>query len=172
VPESNSSTESRFVVARLGRPHGLDGYLGLYVDEADSVHFAPDNSVLIDGRPYQVGALRRTDRGYQVRFVGVENREAAEEIRGLDIEVATRRQLGPDEYWPEQLAGLQLRDSEGNQIGRVIELVFGSAQDRLAVEVDGSHYEIPFVDNFVPVVDLEGGYVEVNPIPGLIEPLI
>lgn len=170
MPGSNSSTESPFVVARLGRPHGLDGFLGLYVDDADAVYFSEGNSVLIEGRPYVVGALRRVDRGYQVLFEGVRGREAADELRGLDVSVTSRRELGPDEYWPEDLSGLDVMDTEGNKVGRVIEFVAGSAQDRLAVEVDGGRYEIPFVADLVPRVELAAGYVVVSPIPGLIEP--
>lgn len=170
MPESNSSTDSGFVVARLGRPHGLDGYLGLYVDEADIVHFQPTNTVLVEDRPHAVRAIRRTDKGHQVQFEGVSTREQAEQIRGLTISVTERRDLADDEFWPEDLAGLEVRSS-GTAIGKVTELVEGAAQDRLAVEIDSNRYEIPFVAELVPTVDVAGGYVEIALIPGLIEPL-
>lgn len=171
MPESNSSTEKGFVVGRLGRPHGLDGFLGLYADESEIAHFDPGKTVSIEDRPYQVRAVRRTDRGFQVQFENVSTREAAEQIRGQDIIVGVRRQLGDDEYWPEQLAGLLVRDETGRQIGVVKRWVPGSAQDRLAIEVDGSEFEVPFVAEFVPSVVVDEGYLEIRPIPGLIEPL-
>ena len=34
----------------------------------------------------------------------------------------------------------------------------------------GARFEIPFVDELVPVVDIEARRVEINSIPGLIEP--
>lgn len=170
MPESNSSTEPGFVVGRLGRPHGLNGYLGLYVDEPDLVYFEPGKLVSIDGRGYVVSAVRRTDRGHQVRFEDVDDRETAETIRGREIRVHERRQLEQDEFWPEDLSGLIAKDHLGRQIGVVDRWVAGSAQDRLVVVVDGNEFEVPFVTEFVPVVDVERGFVEVRPIPGLIEP--
>lgn len=171
MPESNLSTEPRFVVGRLGRPHGLDGYLGLYVDESDVVYFQPHNTVVIRSRPYTVRAVRRADRGYQVRFEGIDSRRKAEEIRGSDVEVVERRSLDADEFWPEDLVGLKVKVSKGLDVGVVSALVSGAAQDRLVVDIGSERYEVPFVTEFVPVVDIEAGYVEIQPIPGLIEPL-
>jgi 16S rRNA processing protein RimM len=160
------------VVARLGRPHGLDGYLGLYVDEADIVYFDPGNLVFIKDRHHTVQALRRVDRGFQVQFEGFTSREVAEDIRGLEIEVETRRKLGPDEFWPEDLVGLEARSADGSQFGFVVAFTPGAAQDRIVIDIGGDRFEIPFISEFVPVVDIEAGYLEVRPIPGLIEPLV
>jgi len=171
VPESNSSTDRGYVVGRLGRPHGLDGYLGLYVDEPDVVHFRPGNTVTIEDRPYVVRAVRRADRGYQVQFKGVTHRDLAEELRGHEVRVEQRRQLEDDEYWPAQLAGLTVRDETGKELGVVRGWIPGSAQDRLVVEVEGVPYEVPFISEFVPEVDIAAGFVELRPIPGLIEPI-
>jgi ribosomal 30S subunit maturation factor RimM len=48
----------------------------------------------------------------------------------------------------------------------------GAAQDRIVIDIGGDRFEIPFISEFVPVVDIEAGYLEVRPIPGLIEPLV
>jgi ribosomal 30S subunit maturation factor RimM len=46
--------------------------------------------------------------------------------------------------------------------------VTGTAQDRLVVSRDGSEFEVPFVVDLVPVVDLQAGYLEIVELPGLI----
>ncbi|HEY5889815.1 MAG TPA: ribosome maturation factor RimM [Acidimicrobiia bacterium] len=158
-------------MARLGRPHGLDGHLGLYVEEADVVYFDQGKSVLIEDRPYTVRAIRRVDRGYQVQFEGVTSRQTAEAIRGCEIEVWARRELEPDEFWPEDLIGLEARQADGGRLGHVVAFAPGAAQDRVVIEIDGDRFEVPFITEFVPVVDIAEGYLEVRPIPGLIEPL-
>jgi 16S rRNA processing protein RimM len=158
------------VVGRLGRPHGLDGYIGLYVDEDDLVHFQPGKTVFVDGRPYVVGAIRRADRGHHLKLDGVNARVAAEAIRGNDVTAVERRELGENEYWPEDLVGLDARDPDGKGLGKVSALVTGGAQDRLVIEGEGTRFEVPFVTELVPDVDLAGGFVVVNPIEGLIEP--
>jgi 16S rRNA processing protein RimM len=125
--------------------------------------------VFIQDRPYLVKALRRVDRGYQVAFEDVDL-ATAEEIRGLDVFVPSRRALEEGEYWPETLIGLEARGSDGLRLGTVVRVVAGLAQDRLVIDSNGTEFEVPFVDALVPVVDTEGGFVEVVDLPGLIEP--
>lgn len=165
--ESSSSTDQPMVRAgRLGRPHGLDGFLGLYVDDADLVYFDPGSTVFLDNESHVVRNIRRADKGYQVAFEGVTDRPGAESIRNLDVFVEHRRELSEREYWPDDLIGLEVRPGGGEVAG----VSFGAAQDRLIVDRDGSRFEVPFVDAFVPVVDLEAGFVEVAEIDGLTEP--
>ena len=131
----------------------------------------PGMTVFLDGRPQVVRAIRRVDRGFQVVFDGLESREAAEEFRGLEVAVPERRPLGDDEYWPADLIGLAVFDPDGRGVGVVVDVVLGPGQDRLRVEQsDGVIFEVPFVDALVPVVDLESGRIEIDLIPGLIEP--
>lgn len=149
----------------------MDGFLGLYIDEDDAAVLDPGTTVYIESRPYVLRAVRRVDRGYQVAFEGVDDREAAEAVRGFDVEVETRRVLGADEFWPGDLVGLAVDSEDGELIGQVVDVIFGSAQERLLVEtIDGSRFEVPFVDDLVPVVDVESGRIEIVLIPGLIEP--
>lgn len=172
MPESNSSTEPRYVVGRLGRPHGLDGHIGLYVDEDDLVHFEPGKSIFIDGRQFEVASIRRADRGHHLKLAGINSRVAAEAIRGNDVIATERRELGENEYWPEDLIGLEVRDPDGNRLGEVAGLITGGAQDRLVVEITGGRFEVPFVAALVPKVDVAGGFVAIAPIEGLIQPSV
>ena len=164
--ESSSSTDRPNVKAgRLGRPHGLKGYLGLYADPDDLGYFDPKSVVFIEGRPFVVRAVRRADRGYHVAFEDVNNRAAAEIIRNRDIFVAERRTLSDSEFWPDHLVGLAVRPTGG----QVVALIHGAAQDRLVIERDGVKFELPFVQALVPVVDVDGGYIEIVEPEGLIE---
>jgi 16S rRNA processing protein RimM len=171
LASSSSTDPERFVIGRLGRPHGLDGYLGIYVDEEDTVSLQPGSTVYLEDRPHLVRAVRRVDRGFQVAFEGVGSREAAEEIRGSVVSVDERRPLGDDEFWPEDLTGLSVFDESGAPVGFIERIVFGPGQDRLVIATgDGAIFEVPFVDELVPMVDLDAKRVEINAIPGLIEP--
>jgi 16S rRNA processing protein RimM len=151
-------------VARLGRPHGLEGFLGLYVDSSDIIHFETGSMVYVEGTPYEVRDLRRVDRGFHVAFVGVEDRESAERVRNRDVFVSERRQLEEGEFWPEDLIGLEVRPTGGVVIG----LENGPTQDRLVIERDGAVFQVPFVEPLVPLVDLDAGYLEIVPLAGLI----
>lgn len=132
----------------------------------------PGGTVFIDDIPHVVRAIRRVDRGYQIAFEGIDDRETAEAVRGLDVAVTERRRLGEGEYWPEDLIGLAVVEADGRVVGVVAEVVLGPGQDRLRIEREegAPAFEVPFVDALVPRVDLEAGEVEIDPIPGLIEP--
>jgi 16S rRNA processing protein RimM len=168
---SNSSTDpQRFVVGRLGRPHGLDGFLGLYIEEEDAAMIQPGTTLFVNDRPLVVRALRRVDRGFQVAFEGFEDRVSAEEIRGGNVLIEERRELGEGEYWPGDLIDLQVYDQEGSRLGKVIDVLFGPGQDRLLVETEtGATFEVPFVGDLVPSVDIAAGRIDILSIPGLTE---
>ena len=110
-------------------------------------------------------AVRRADKGHQVAFAEATSRDAVDRIRNRDVLVSERRPLGEGEFWPDQLVGLEVRPGGG----RVTGVVCGPAQDRLAIERGDVVFEIPFVEALVPVVDVEGGYLEVVEIDGLSE---
>lgn len=153
-------------MGRLGRPNGLDGYLGLYVDRADLVYFQPGSVVFVAETPYEVESTRQGTKGPQVRFAQVHSRDGAEAIRGNDVYAVQRRSLSDREYWPDDLTGLEVRPGGGVVTG----VEHGAAQDRLIVRRGEAIFEVPFVDELVPVVDLAGGFVEVVEIPGLSSP--
>jgi 16S rRNA processing protein RimM len=120
----------------------------------------------VGGVPHTIRALRKVDRGHQVAFEEAVDRDAAERLRSADITVARRRAAEEGEFWPEDLIGLAVRPGGGTVVG----LVHGPTQSRLEIERDGGRFEIPFVIDLVPVVDVEGGFVEIVEIPGLTEP--
>lgn len=129
-------------------------------------YFEVGSTVFIQDDPYVVRSLRRGNKGHEIAFEEVVDREGAERIRNEDVFVRERRELGEGEFWSEQLIGLEVRPGGG----RVTAVEFGPAQDRLIVERDGLRFAVPFVDELVPVVDLDEGYVEIAELPGLSEP--
>lgn len=96
-------------------------------------------------------------------FVGVDDRDAAESMRNADV-FARPRELDEGEFWPEDLIGLDVRPVGGKVVG----VEHGPTQDRLVVELSGVRFEIPFVDDLVPVVDVASGFVEIVPVEGLV----
>lgn len=107
-----------------------------------------------------------------VKFAGVDDRDGAELLKGvqLTMEESDLRTLEAGEFWPSQLQGLEVRDRSGIKRGVVLDVITGGAQDRLAIEVATGRVEVPFVDALVPTVDLEGGFLVVETVAGLLEP--
>jgi 16S rRNA processing protein RimM len=167
----------RVLVGRIGRPHGLAGELYVRPETDAPERFQAGAVFLTDevpGRSLEVRSSRRHQERLLVTFVEVIDRTDAESLRGsgLTIPADDRRPLADDEYWPDQLVGLNVRTVAGEAIGTITGVDTGGPQDRLIVlSDDGRQGLIPFVRDLVPEVDIAGGVVVVDLIEGLLNPL-
>lgn len=96
------------------------------------------------------------------------DRDAALALRGASI-VVPRSSFptpGADEYYWVDLLGLEVRNRQGEFMGRVADLLTHTAQSVMVLhrEVDGTRREclIPFVKAFVDEVDLPGRIIRVD----------
>ncbi len=154
----------------IARPHGLDGTVLVRSESDDSSRFGRGAVLLLgDGSGLTVYSSKTTQKGVMVRFEGVGDRDAAETLsgQGLFVHESERRALGVDEFWPDQLVGLEVRCG-GMAVGVVAGYVEGAAQDRLLVRTGDSEFEVPFVAALVPEVDVPGGWLRVVDLPGLL----
>jgi len=157
------------IVGRIVKAHGVRGEV-VVVSESDNPDRFARGAVLTtaEGSTLVVRASRARDAALIVSFEGVDDRTAAERLRGetLCIEPTNRRALESDEYWPDDLIGLHVRDQEGIPLGEIVDVVIG-AQDRLVVRTSSGMVDVPFVRSLVPYIDISAGFVTVNSIPGL-----
>jgi len=177
LPEHPGSPPERLVVGRVLRPHGVRGELSVQVLSDAPERFAPGAELGVgdpDGprppRPVTVRAARLHQGRLLVSLDGVEDRDAAERLRGawLSIPAAAARPLEPGEFWPHQLVGLAVVDRQGRPRGRVADVVPGAAHDLLAVELPGGDSAlVPAVAALV-TVELDAGRVLVDAVPGLL----
>ncbi len=169
-------------VGRVVRPHGIRGevVVEIHTDEPDQ-RFAAGAELLAEsphrrtGPParLRVAASRPHQKRLIVAFEGVEDRNAAEELRGVLLRVDSGdlpEPEDPDEYFDHQLVGLAVVDTAGERIGVVARIDHAPASDLLVVErPDGRTALVPFVTALVPEVDLPGGRIVVDPPPGLLD---
>jgi 16S rRNA processing protein RimM len=111
---------------------------------------------------------------YILRFAEITDRNQAETFIGqkLLIPATDRLPLEPGEYHITDLLGLIVYDHQsGDRLGIVTDF-YSAGNDLLAVTLDRSPDKpvlIPFVDEIVPVVDINGDRLEIQPPPGLLE---
>ncbi|OLT26766.1 ribosome maturation factor RimM [Nocardiopsis sp. CNR-923] len=164
------------VVGRIGRAHGVRGDVAVDVRTDDPAQRFAVGSVLTtdpaDAGPLRVTASRRHSGRLIVRFEGVADRDAAEELRGtaLLVDSADIGPTGdPDEFHDHELIGLAVVTTGGELVGTV-EDVLHHAQDVLVVTTDeGREVLVPFVSALVPEVDVTGGRLVVDPPGGLLD---
>ncbi|HXT91332.1 MAG TPA: ribosome maturation factor RimM [Trebonia sp.] len=162
-------------VGRIGRAHGIRGavVVGVRTDEPE-LRFANGSQLDTDPSgvgPLTVAATREHSGELLVRFVGINDRDAAEELRGtwLLVDSATIAPPDdPDEFHDTDLIGLAVRTVDGAAVGTVTD-VLHPAQDVLVVKApDAREIMIPFVKAIVPEVDIKSGIVVIDPPEGLL----
>ncbi|MGN6241826.1 MAG: ribosome maturation factor RimM [Cellulosimicrobium cellulans] len=160
-------------VARVGKAHGLRGEvaLDLRTDE-------PEERLGVGARletrpatagPLTVGTVRVHQGRWLVGFEGVRDRTAAEALRGVELVVEVDASDEEDAWYPHELAGLRAEDEDGRVLGRIDGLEHLPAHDVLVLrETGGARTLVPFVRQIVPIVDVAGGRVVLDPPGGLL----
>lgn len=123
------------------------------------------------GRTLVLEGLREVKGGVVIaRVTGISTREAAEALKGLRLYVARSALPAPaaEEFYHADLEGLRAELAAGGALGRVRRVVNYGAGDLLEIERDGGSVMVPFTRAVVPVVDLAGGRVVVDPPEGLL----
>jgi 16S rRNA processing protein RimM len=163
------------VVGRIGRPHGLRGEVSVVVrtDAPDQRFSIGSVFRLSAGRRLTVAGTRWHRGMLLVRLEGVEDRDAAEALRGTLLTVTTDElppSDDPDEFHDHQLVGLRAELADGQLVGAVSDVLHGPAGELLVLSRDGlADALVPFVRAIVPTVDLPGGRVVLTPPDGLLE---
>ncbi|MEU0691073.1 ribosome maturation factor RimM [Streptomyces uncialis] len=167
----------QLVVARIGRAHGIKGEVTVEVrtDEPEK-RLGPGSVLATD--PSSVGPLTiETGRVHSgrllLRFAGVRDRGGAEALRNTlliaDVDPEERPEE-PDEYYDHQLIDLDVVTVDGTEIGRITEVSHLPSQDLFVVErPDGDEVLVPFVEEIVVEIDLDGQRAVIDPPPGLID---
>ena len=132
---------------KVGRPHGLDG--SFYVDGP----LEEGAAVRIGEREFTVAERKGTDEKPIIRLAGIDNRDAAESLRGEMLTAASTEPLGDDEWLVEDLVGCRI---EG--VGEVSAVLEGMSCDVLEVGAE----LIPLVSDAVTRVDIEKKVIEVD----------
>ncbi|QDO89145.1 ribosome maturation factor RimM [Ornithinimicrobium ciconiae] len=164
-----------FVVARIGKAHGLKGEVTVQVHtDAPEQRFTPGTefSTEPDRGPLTLRSVRLHQQTYLLGFEGVTDRTGAEALRNTRILLEDEDEATEeDDAWREDdLLGLIVVLTDGTVVGEVSALHTREVQDLLEVRrTDGGELLVPFVEELVPEVDEEAGRVVIDPPEGLLE---
>lgn len=185
-------------IGKIVAPQGLNGSVRVYPNTDFPERFLQPGqrwlqyNQLDEPQPIQLvkGKYLPNKKLFVVQFANVNNRDEAEKLRGCILLVPKndRPQLKPGEYHIQDLIGLPVFNQiTGFFVGNVIDVVIIADNYLLQVKTtegtEGAEREgaerregkvnkivlIPFVEEIVPIVDLEMGRIEIFPPPGLLE---
>lgn len=173
-------------VCRIGKAQGLKGEVTVQVfTDEPYERFEPGNVLCTaDGeREFVIERARTFKNRWILLFEESQNRNDAEALNGLELYVPAEdsQELAAENAWYiKDLVGLQARLCEENQlglpaetIGKVVDVLDG-AQSLLKIRLnnpiddDNKTALVPFVEALVPEVDVDEGYLTIDPPGGLI----
>ncbi|MFP1719376.1 MULTISPECIES: ribosome maturation factor RimM [Gardnerella] len=173
-------------VCRIGKAQGLKGEVTVQVfTDEPYERFEPGNVLCTaDGeREFVIERARTFKNRWILLFEESQNRNDAEALNGLELYAPAEdsQELAAENAWYiKDLVGLQARLCEENQlglpactIGKVVDVLDG-AQSLLKIRLnnpvddDNKTALVPFVEALVPEVDVDEGYLTIDPPGGLI----
>lgn len=166
----------RVTVGRVLRPHGVRGEVVVSVLTDVPNRFDAGSELLMsreEGGPARTAVVethRVHKTGAVVRFAGVEERDGAEALRNLWLEVE-RSKVPPapaGTYYHYELLGCRCYDGE-RELGEVVDLVEDGGGLLLIVADGERRLPIPFVASFLREVDVANGRIDLELPEGLVE---
>lgn len=148
-------------MGRIAAPHGIKGWIKVqpYTQETDG---------LLAYQEWWLGAgetwasrrvLESVVHGVTVlaRLEGCEDRDTAFALKDMQVGVPRNRlpESGAGEYYWSDLLGMEVLNGRGERLGRVLRLMETGANQVLVLEGE-REVLIPFVENVILSVDLEG----------------
>jgi 16S rRNA processing protein RimM len=162
----------RICLGVITAPHGVKGLVRVksFTAEPDAIaQYAPLEDEA--GRPIRIEFIGAAKGVLLARIDGVADRDAAERLKGLRL-CLPRDALPPpkdEEYYHADLLGLAAELPDGTRLGRVRAVHDFGAGDSIEIEREGAApILVPFTRAAVPVVDIAGGRIVVDPPEGLL----
>ena len=162
-------SSDRVLLGVVAAPHGVRGLVRIksFTDDPMKVAAYGPLSDEAGKKVYRVEALSAARGAVLARIEGVADRTAAEALRGLRLYVERNAlpDAGEREWYEADLIGLAAVGRDGKDWGKVVAFHdFGAGS---VMEVSGGAM-LPFTDEAVPEIDVEGGKVVIDPPAGLL----
>lgn len=164
------------VVGRVRRAHGVQGEVSVDVTSDVPGRFSRGAILSVapvgaQRRPLEIAAVRSRSGQMLVKFVGIDDRDQAQQLRGVALEVALEEvPRSPDgAYYYYQLIGCRCIDATAGPLGVVDDVIEDGGGLLLSVAASGGQLLVPFVESYLAKIDVEHKVIELELPDGLLE---
>ena len=167
----NASGAADVEVGRIVAPWGTRGELKVTPFTDNPRRFSPGGAVTLRGYPTKVVRSRKSDRHVIVKLEGVDDRNAAETLRGELLTIRPEQAPTLDRektYYYFQVIGMEVYDEEGARLGEIAEILRTGGNDVYTVrDVHGRELLIPAIADVVLDLDPKHNRMTVRLLDGL-----
>jgi 16S rRNA processing protein RimM len=172
---SADAVEPRFlIIGRVLKAHGVHGEMRVAVHTDVPERFSWLETVYLgetDPEPVSVESVRFHQNFALLKLAGIDDRDAADELRGewLQVPLDAAIPLEEGEYFLYQLIGLTVVTDEGETLGELAELLETGANLVFIVRGDKGDILLPDTKEVIQDIDFENGRMTVHLLPGLVK---
>jgi len=155
--------ERRIALAAVAGAHGVKGEVRLKLFSDSAKNLSVHEKLYVGDAERRLLAVRDSGKTAVARFEGVDDRSAAEALRGslVELDRSALPALEDGEYYHADLIGLPAVDAAGVAVGKVVAVENYGAGDLLEIELErGKSSLIPFKPG---IADLEDGRIVLDP---------
>lgn len=167
-------SDTLLLMAEITGVHGIKGDVKLRLFGEDTKLLLKHDMLDDAGNVVcKITTLRGGDGSAIASIEGLNDRTQAEKWRGKKFYLP--RAILPQikkkhTFYHVDLIGLEARHIDGHALGTIIGVANYGAGDLLDIKpAKGNSFFVPFRDEYVPDVDIAGGFVAIDPPPGLLD---
>ena len=165
------SSELEFItIGSILSPWGTQGKLKVRVETDFPQRFDPSSRVYINRQPMTIDSTEWHRGKAIIKLNEIDSIEDAEKLSGQPLEIH-HRQLQPlpeGQYYHFQLIGLEVWTIQGESLGKITEILTTSSSDTYVINGAGGEILIPAAEDIIKSIDLDKGYLIIEPIKGLL----
>lgn len=150
-------------IGNIVKPQGLKGEVKVItinsVDRYENL-----KRIFIDKKEIPIEKLSVRQKNLHVKLFGVDNRDAAENLRGKEVFafVTELKPLRKNEFYFKDLIGAKVYDLKNNFIGELIDIEQYGAADVILIKENGNIYSVPFIEDVFVKVDMQNIIVDID----------
>ncbi|MFZ5760780.1 MAG: ribosome maturation factor RimM [Thermodesulfobacteriota bacterium] len=175
--ETQRTGDALLLVGEIVKPHGVGGAVKIFPYSGDPTNICRCRTLILESPAggekctHALRSARHQGVFAIVSLAGIDSRAAAENVIGYPVWAARQElpELAVDEFYWQDLHGLEVVTVSGLSLGRVSGVLATGAHDIMVVTGNGREYLIPAANDFLVHIDRQTKRIVVDPPEGLLD---
>lgn len=166
--------EDYFVIGKIVNTQGIKGDLRVVPTTDDISRFELLSSILVDNKKqivkYDIENIRYHKNFIILKIKGIDDMTSAEKLKNSNIKISKQEALplNEDEYYIRDLYDMNVVTNEGEELGKIIDIIFTGANDVYVIKNnEEKEILIPAIKQCILNVDIEKNIMTVKLLEGL-----
>lgn len=159
-------------IGKISNVHGVKGDLKVIPLTDDMKRYDELSHVLLgmNKDEYEIENVSYAKNQIILKLKGIDDIKSAEKVRNSFLWIDKEDANVPEgAYFLFDIIGIDVVDTDGNEIGKVRDVIQTGANDIYLVKSEEKEHMIPAVKEFVKNIDIDKKQMVIDPIEGMLE---